>query len=66
MVLVPVKFFFVFNGPTPPSDLYRAALLAPLCVFLGLSCIIIYNENRVLTPEVEEFGDDQQQGDDKV
>lgn len=64
--LVPLKFFFLFNGLTPPSDLYHAALLTPLCVTIGLLCILVYDGNRESTPEIEGLGDDQQQGDDNV
>lgn len=66
MVLVPLKFFFLFNGLTPPSDLYRAALLIPLCVTIGLLCILVYDGDRESTTEVEGLGGHQQQGDDNV
>jgi hypothetical protein len=66
VVLVPLKFFFLFNGLTPPSDLYRAALLTPLCVTIGFLCILIYDGNKEFNPQVEGLGDDQQQGDDNV
>lgn len=66
VVLVPLKFFFLFNGLTPPSDLYRAALLTPLCVTIGLLCILIYDGNQDSNPLVAGLGDDLQQGDDNV
>ncbi|ROV96817.1 hypothetical protein VMCG_07890 [Cytospora schulzeri] len=64
VVIAALKAFFVLNGFTPPSDLYRAALLTPLCVTIGLLFTIIYAETRDTAPPSQELGDNQQQGDD--
>lgn len=66
MILVPLKFFFLFSG-FPPEDLYRAGLLTPLSVMIGMICIIFYNES-VTTALGEGEGPvyDIQQGENNV